>query len=155
MLHWRHHIQTSMTRSTTPVPPKVNAPVHLHSSAGTQGTHICPRTHPSLYRQDRSTSPQMLTNPHAVKHTQRGRIVASTNQWPPNWLPLATTKLRKVGLIECGPENICGVTTVNPSAWSETHPTWLNCSRHQSGGPTDCWLLQLKHVECISLHVDE
>ena len=40
MLHWRHHTQASLTGSGTPVPLKVNGPVHLHSSVCTQWRHL-------------------------------------------------------------------------------------------------------------------
>ena len=151
------------TESTTPKRVWQGALLQCHPRWMHQSTYIplhghrktiCPRTHPSPHSRNRPTSPQMLLHQHAVKHTQHRRVVATTNQWPPNWLPLATTKPRKVGLIECGRGNICGATSLNRSAWSQLHPAWSNCSKQQSGGPTDCHLLQLEHVECNSLHVN-
>ena len=46
-------------------------------------------------------------------------------------------------------------TSVASSTWSQSHSTWLGCSKHQSGPPqTDCCLLQPNHVERDRLHVD-
>ena len=156
--------QTCCTEGTTPKRVWQGALLECHPRWMHQRTYIPLQVHrkPSVQEPTHlcivETGPphhKCWLIPQAVKHTQRRRVVASTNQRPPNWLLLATTKPRKVGLIACGRENICGATSLNPSTWSESHPTWSNCSKQQSGGPTDCRLLQLKHVECISLLVNK
>ena len=155
--------QTCCTEGTTPKPVWQGAALQCHSKWMDQRTYIplyarrdviCPRTHPCLHSQYRSTPSQVSTHSHGVTRTLRVRVVASSNQLA----PLIAAYYNSITL------GVAGFMLMSWHLWrhkcclvhmQSAHFTWFGCSKRQSvRGAADWCLLQPDDVECVWLHVD-